>query len=208
MNPIGYVAGRIGGSTARTIANPLGLLADPAERLIQGERQAPQYDQSASGERRRMAYNEGRAMGQKEFYDDPDMQKIRGLREDLAKGYSGQELGALRGEARGQLAGQQSNYLRQLQGQQARSGVGGARGAAQANAARQGFAGQTADAERKLLLDAGQVKRQGINDLQDYISRQKLGALGLAYGQQALSSADYAAEKGVQAAQSGGGGKK
>ncbi len=154
--------------------------------------------------RRQGAYNYGSSLGQKEFYDDPDMKMIRGLREDLSKGYEGAELGALRGEARGQVAGQASNYLRQMQGQQARGGVGGARAAAQANAAKQGFAQQGADAERKLLLDAGQVKRQGVSDLQDFISRQKLGKLGLAYGQQALSSADYGAEKGVQAAQSGG----
>jgi hypothetical protein len=162
------------------------------------------FDASASGQRRDAAYNTGIERGKKEFYDDPDMQMLRKRREDLSQGYNGQELGALRQEARGNLAGQNSNYLRQLQGQQARAGVGGARGAAMQNAARQGFAGQAAEAERKLALDSGQMKRQGVNDLQDYITRQKLGKLGLAYGEQALSSADYAAERGVQAAQSGG----
>jgi hypothetical protein len=180
------------------------LSVDPFNILGTHKKDPETFDQSASGQRRDAAYNTGATRGQKEFYDDPDMQMLRKRREDLSQGYEGKELGALRGEARGQVAGQASNYLRQLQGQQARAGVGGARGAAMQNAARQNFAQQGADAERKLLIDSGQMKRQGVNDLQDYITRQKLGKLGLAYGEQALSSADYAAEKGVQAASSGG----
>ena len=154
--------------------------------------------------RRKAAYDYGRALGQKEFYDDPDMMKMRKTREDLAQGYSGSELGALRGEAQANVAGQRSTYMDQLRGNLAKSGVGGARAAAIQGAGNQKFASQGAENERKLLLDSAKMKREGVNDLQDYLMRQKLGALGLAYGQQALSSADYAAEKGVQAAQSGG----
>lgn len=164
------------------------------------------YEMDENQIRRASAYNYGSSLGQKEFYDDPDMQAGRKRREDLAKGYDGQELGAMRQEARGQVAGQRSAYLQQLQSKLARGGVGGARGAAIQGAADMGYAKQGADSERKLALDSAGMKRQGTNDLQDYVFRQKLGKTGLAYGQQALASGDYAAEKGVQAAQ--GGGKK
>lgn len=160
------------------------------------------YESAAN--RRKDAYNYGRELGQKEFYDDPDMSRIRATREDLAKGLSATEFDAMRAEAKAGAQAQQSNYLKSLQSNLAKSGVGGARSAAIRGQAEQGFAKQGADAERKLLLDSAQMKRQGISDLQDYLMRQKLGALGLAYGQQSLSSADYAAEKGVQAAQAGG----
>ena len=162
------------------------------------------YDPSEATSRRTAAYDYGRALGQKEFYDDPEMQRMKAQREDLAKGYSGQELGALRGESKANVQGQRSAYMNQLQSNLAKSGVGGARAAAISNQSNQKFSEQGAENERKILLDSAQMKRTGINDLQDYLMRQKLGALGLAYGQQALSSADYAAEKGVQAAQSGG----
>lgn len=154
--------------------------------------------------RRKNAYDYGRELGQKEFYDDPDMMKMRSTREDLAKGLSATEFDASRAEAKAGVLGQQSNYLKSLQSNLSKSGVGGARAAAIKGQADQGFAKQGADMERKLLLDSAQMKRQGISDLQDYLMRQKLGALGLAYGQQSLTSADYAAEKGVQAAQAGG----
>lgn len=156
--------------------------------------------------RRAGAYNYGRDLGQKEFYDDPDMKLLRDKRIDMANGYDGQELGAMRETARGEIAGQRSNYLRTLAGKLGRGGVGGARAAAMQGAADQGYAKTTADMERKMALDSAQMKRQGQNDLQDFMFRQKLGAVGMGYGQQAFSSADYAADKGVEAANSGGGG--
>lgn len=159
--------------------------------------------EDASG-RRKEAYEYGAQLGQKEFYDDPDMQSMRKTREDLSKGYDSGELGALRGEAKANVQGQRSAYMSQLQNNLAKSGVGGARGAAMINEGNQKAAVQGAEAERKVTLDSAQMKRQGVNDLQDFLMRQKLGKLGLAYGQQSLASADYAAEKGVQAAQSGG----
>lgn len=154
--------------------------------------------------RRMSAYNYGAAQGQKEFIDDPEMQRLKAKREELAKGYDGQETAALRDQARREIAGQRSNYLSQMRSNLAKGGVGGARGAAVQNAASEKYAQQGAESERKLALDSAQMKRQGINDLQDFIFRQKLGKTGLAYGQQALGSADFAAEKGVQAANQGG----
>lgn len=197
-----YGAGEVG-KRWRTI-NPVlnaGYSAmgdDPSKKNIVN------YDPSEAAQRRTASYDYGRALGQKEFYDDPDMIKMRQTREDLAKGYSGSELGALRGESKANVQGQRLSYMDQLRGNLAKGGVGGARAAAIQNQANQKFAEQGAEGERRVLLDSAKMKREGVNDLQDYLMRQKLGALGLAYGQQALSSADYAAEKGVQAAQSGG----
>jgi hypothetical protein len=162
------------------------------------------YTPDADMVRRANSYNYGRSLGQKEFYDDPDMKEIRGKREDLAKGYDGKELGAMRDEARGQVAGQRSNYLQSLQGKLARSGAGGARAAAVSGAADQKYAQQGAESERKLALDSSTMKRQGTNDLQDFYMRQKLGATGMAYGQQSLGASDYAAQQGVAASKSGG----
>ena len=162
------------------------------------------YDQDENQLRRQSAYNYGSQMGQKEFYDAPDMQMLRKRREDLSQGYDGQELGGMRAEARNQIAGQRANYLNTMKSKLARGGAGGARGAAMQGAADQNYAKQGADSERKLALDSANMKRQGVGDLQDYLFRQKLGKVGLAYGQQALASGDYASEKGVQAAKSGG----
>lgn len=197
-----YGAGEVG-KKWRTI-NPVLNAGYSAAGDDPSKKNVVNFDTSEAGQRRSAAYDYGRALGQKEFYDDPDMIKMRQTREDLAKGYDGAELGALRGEAKANVQGQRSTYMDQLKGNLAKSGVGGARGAAVQNAANQKFAAQGAENERKVLLDSGKMKREGVNDLQDYLMRQKLGALGLAYGQQSLSSADFAAEKGVQAAQSGG----
>lgn len=191
-NPVGRITNNL-----RTLT-PAGMLG------LYGRDNSSNANYEDPAARRASAYEYGANLGQKEFYDDPDMIKMRQTREDLAQGYSGSELGALRGEAKANVAGQRSAYMDQLRGNLAKGGVGGARGAVIQNQANQKFAEQGAEGERKVLLDSAKMKREGVNDLQDYIMRQKLGKLGLAYGQQALSSADYAAEKGVQAAQSGG----
>lgn len=164
------------------------------------------YSLDANDLRRASSYNYGRALGQKEFYDDPDMKDLRSRNEELAKGYDGKEYSALRENARNEIAGQRSNYLKSMQGKLARGGAGGARAAAVSGAADQKFSQQGADSERKLALDSANMKRQGTSDLQKFILNQKLGATGLAYSQQALGSADYAADRGVEANK--GGGKK
>jgi len=91
-----------------------------------------------------------------------------------------------------------------MQGKLARGGVGGARAAAVTGAADQNYAKLSGESERKLASDSANMKRQGTSDLQKFILNQKLGSTGLAYSQQALGSADYAAERGVEANQSGG----
>lgn len=182
----------------------------PEREYSPGERadiNAGGYSQDNDQLRRQSNYNYGRSLGQREFYDDPDMQAALERRKDLAKGYEGKELGAIRQEAKQNNAGQRSNYLNALRSNMARGGVGGARGAAMQNQASQKYALQGADSERKLALDSANMKRQGTNDLQDFIFRQKLGATGMGYGQQALGASDYAAQRGV-AANAAGGGKK
>lgn len=152
------------------------------------------------------SYNVGANRGQKEFFDDPEMQRLKKIREEYAKGYSGQELGGMRQTARGEIAGAQAAQQRKLQSNLARGGVGGARAAAISSA--QGREGQKAinQAETKMALDSAQMARQGAADLQDFIFRQKLGKAGIATAFGAMGSSDYAAAQGR--ASNTGGGKK
>lgn len=162
------------------------------------------YNMTPDMVRRAGDTNYGLALGQREFYDDPDMQRLRQLREEYAKGYSGEELGALRGQARSEIAGSQQSAQRKLASGLARGGVGGARAAAiQGTQAQQGVKA-AAEAERKMTLDSAQMKRQGAADLQDYIFRQKYGKLGTGLGMASLGSADYAAQKAEIANRQGG----
>lgn len=151
-------------------------------------------------------YYTGKNLGAEEFEQDPEMQRLKKIREEYAKGYSGEELGAMRQTARGEIAGAQSAAQRQLQSKMAKGGVGGARGAAISGVQAQQGVKTVADAERKMALDSANMKRQGAADLQDYIFRQKMAKMGTAAGFMSTGSADYAAERGVAANQ--GGGKK
>jgi hypothetical protein len=143
------------------------------------------------------AINAGLALGKKQFSDDPEMQKLKAMRERYAQGYSGEELGNIRETARGELAGAQKAQQRQLAGAFGKGGVGGARGAAMmGQAAQQGVRG-VADAERKMAMDSAQIQRQGASDLQDFIFKQKLGesayAMGIGQQQSAANAANVAA---------------
>jgi hypothetical protein len=152
------------------------------------------------------AYNAGSMFGQREFMDDPEMQRLRGIREDYAKGYDSQELGAIRQTARGEMAGSQQSTQRKLQSNLGRGGVGGARGAAIKGAAAQQGSKDVADAERKMALDSAAMKRQGAADLQDFIFRQKLGKMGTAAGFMQTTSAEKVAENQAKSNSGGGGG--
>jgi hypothetical protein len=145
------------------------------------------------------ASNYGRDIGQSVFYDDPDMQRLRQLREDYAKGYEGQEAGAIRQQARGEIAGSQAAAQRKLASGLARGGVGGARAASIQSAQAQQGARSVAEAERKMALDSAQMKRQGAADLQDFIFRQKYGKEGLGLGYAGLESSSYAAQQALEA---------
>jgi hypothetical protein len=147
--------------------------------------------------------NYGMGIGEKEFYQDPEMQRLKALREQYAKGYSGQELGNIRQSARSELAGAQQAQQRQLASKLGRGGVGGARAAAVSGAQAMEGVKATADAERKMAMDSAQTQRQGASDLQDFIFRQKIGKMGTAAGFAQMGSGDYAAQQ-ARLANSGG----
>lgn len=161
------------------------------------------YNMTPDMVRRAGDTNYGLALGQREFYDDPDMQRLRQLREQYAKGYSGEELGAIRQTARGEIAGSQQAQQRKLASGLARGGVGGARAAAIQGAQGSQGAKAVAEAERKMALDSANMQRQGASDLQDFIFRQKYGKLGTGLGMASLGSADYAAQQAALANQPG-----
>lgn len=148
----------------------------------------------------------GYAKGKELFYNDPEMQQLKKTREDLAKGYNGQELGAIRGEARSQISGQRQGYQNQLTSNLARGGVGGARAAAVKSAADQGYNKNAASAERQMAADNANMVRQGQNNLQDFIFNQKYGELGTGLGYAQLGVADRSAD--AQAALAAQQGKK
>jgi hypothetical protein len=178
------------------------------ERMKEEARQRAEAQNAPAVNRARQdeSIARGAEIGQKEFYDDPDMIKMRQLREDYSKGYSGQELGNIREQARGEIRGAQATQQRQLASGLGRAGVGGARAAAMQGAQGQQGAKSVAEAERKMALDSANMQRQGASDLQDFIFRQKQGKMGTAFGYAGLDSADYAAMMAKQANQ--GGGKK
>jgi hypothetical protein len=141
-------------------------------------------------------FQRGHAM----FYDDPDMQSLRAKRMDLSKGYSGSELGAMKAQAESEISGQRSNYLKQLASKAGRAGIGGARGVAMQAAADKGFQGNRAELERKMTLDNANLTRQGTNDLQDFLMRQRFGELGTGLGYAELGANDRASAAQAQIA--------
>lgn len=163
------------------------------------------YFVSPDAVKRQSDFNQGYQQGQNIFVNDPQMQDLLKARQEGAKGYEGEELGAMRELARGETAGQRNSYLSSLSSRLAKGGVGGARGAAVRDAASQGYAKTGAEQERKMLLDSASMKRQGQNDLQDFIFRQKYGTSGLALAQQQQGVAERTQDK-ANAANSGGGG--
>lgn len=154
---------------------------------------------SASGSRD-ADFAAGRKRGE-EVFNDQQMVDIQKRKEDLSKGYSGQELGAIRGQAKNQIAGQQTAYSQALASKLARAGVGGARAAAMQGAQQQGFNQNTADFERKLTADNAGLIRQGEQDATDFAMRRKYGGLSteLAYGQ--LGVNERGADKALAANQ-------
>lgn len=147
--------------------------------------------------------NLGATIGKREFSQDPRMQGILKRREELAKGYSGEELAALRNMSRNEMAANRLKALQATKSNLAKGGVGGARAAAIQGA--QNVAGQRVneDTERKMLMDEAGMKRQGVSDLQDYLFREKLGEAGYTMGFGSLGASERAA-KAARAANSGG----
>lgn len=146
----------------------------------------------------------GQEIGKDQFSRDPDQIRLKKIREEQAKGYDSQELGAMRGLARDEMSGQRQKALQQLRSNLGRGGVGGARAAAIQNQADIGQQKAASETERKILLDSAGMRRQGVNDLQDFLFRQKLGEAGYGIGSAQLGSADEAARAAREANQNGG----
>jgi len=142
----------------------------------------------------------GLQRGRQLLTNDPRVDGLRRQMEDLSRGYSGQELGAMRGLAANELAGQRSQYLRQLASRAGRGGIGGARAAAMQAAADQNFLRARAEQERKMALDSAQLRRQGIKDYGDFLMRQRFGELASGAGFAGLAQATYAQSGQEQAA--------
>jgi len=151
-------------------------------------------------------YAKGMKRGQEIFYNDPDMIKLRENQEELAKGYSGAELGARQASARESIQGERSKSLKSLQSRVGRAGIGGARAAAMQGEADKGFVSANADNERKMLLDDANLKRTGNQGLQDFIFRQKYGALGSAINEQQTGVTERGNTAAANANKNSGGG--
>ncbi len=151
-------------------------------------------------------FNVGLAQGKKLFSENPEIQRMQQLRQDMEKGYSGNIGGAIRQTARGEIAGAQQAQARKLASAAAREGVGGARGAAlQAANAREGSKAIN-EAERKMAVDSFNVQQTGVDKSQDFLFRKLMGEYGTGAGFMAMGSADKAAAA-ARAANTGGGKK-
>lgn len=155
---------------------------------------------ASSAVQRQNDMDAGYAKGKEIFYDDPEMAKLKTTREEMAKGYDGAELGAMRATARGEVAGQRDNDQRRLASNLARGGVGGARAAAMRGSADQKYSAVNADNERKMALESANMKRTGTDSLQDFMFRQKYGMLGTGIGYGQLGVADRSADAQLAAA--------
>ena len=150
-------------------------------------------------------YNLGADVGRREFYQDPTMVEIENIRRRGLEGYDAGALGALRATARGELAGQQSQYLQKLRSMQARQGVSGSRAIASIGAAQQANNKNTATAENKMMLDQAAEVRKGEDKYADFRMRQKYGQMSTGAGFAQASSAQNAAQKQKDAAFSNSG---
>lgn len=150
-------------------------------------------------------YNYGSNMGRKEFFEDPRMVEIENMKRARLGGYDSAIGGAIRATARGETAGQQSQYLSQLRSRAAQQGVGGARGLAMEAGAKDKFAKTTAEQERKMALDSYQEGLKAEQDFAKFRQAQKYGQMSTGAGFGQAMSAQNAAQKQANAANSGGG---
>ena len=179
--------------------NPLGMALDAQLRgttggLIgytrPGEAPAAGPSGPSASDQRQADIDRGSAWARKELYDDPEMKRVAGMREDLAKGYSGQALGAVRAAQRAETEGARQGYLQQLQGRLGRAGVGGARGAAMKSAADRSSLQQVQQGENALALQQENALRQGQQSLEDFLMKRKFGVIGAG-----LSSGGFGAQE-------------
>lgn len=144
-------------------------------------------------------FNQGLEFANRHLTNDPNLQRVRALREQQAKGYSTPELAARKQLTVNEQDATRAKTVQALKSNLARSGVGGARGAAMQASADSTLAASNADQNRKLLLDEADQQNKGIDALSKDIYNEKLGQLGLGVGFAQLGSADKAAEAARQA---------
>ena len=150
--------------------------------------------------------NQGLELGKKEFSGDPNLQRLRRIREQMAQGYSTPELSARKELTLNEADANRAKAVQNLRSNIARSGVGGARGAAMESEADRKLIQDQSDVNRKMLLDESEVQRKGVDALAEDIYKIKLGEAGYGIGTAQLGSADKAAEA-ARAANNGGGKK-
>lgn len=154
----------------------------------------------ADGAARQKDMDAGYKKGREIFYDDPDMQDLRTKNEDLAKGYDGETLGALKGQANAEAQGNRAGQLRDLEGKAARGGIGGARAAGIVGAANKKSQDSYNEMQRKMTIDNADQVSKGTKGLQDFIMGQKYGELGTGLGYAQLGVTDRSADAQAQAA--------
>lgn len=206
-NPVGNTVNALtGNQQAATISSPIQTTALQAAGKSSGVNAygqplpaAPAPTPSTGSSERDADLAAGYAKGHDIFYNDPDMQELRNKREDLSKGYNGEQLGALKGEAEAENAGNRSNVLRNLSSKAAKQGVSGARGAAMQGAADEKLNANYQDTERKMTLDNANLVNKGTSDLQDFVMRQKMGELGTGLGYAELGVNDRSAASAAAA---------
>lgn len=181
---------------ARTFSNAIGGGGSDGSNPLAGQNAV------ISKTEREKDMEAGRKRGQEIFYDK-EMTDLRNRYQDLSKGYSGQELGALRSTSKNQVADQQRAYSNQLASNLARQGVGGARAAAMQGAANQKFNQNTAAFERGLTADNAALIRSGQDKLSDFILGQKYGGLGTEIGYAQLGVNERGAAQAAAANQKG-----
>lgn len=170
----------------------LGLVQEPIKQAAPVQLTAAQI--------RSQDRDAGQDAARRELYDDPTMQAIADRRADLAKGYSGQTLGALRDVQNREIAGQRQGYLAQLQGRAARSGIGGARAAAMGAAADRGFLKEKASAEAQQALMQEDAIRKGQQAQDEFELNRKYGVLGAGLAEAGLGAQERSGTKAAAAA--------
>ncbi len=148
--------------------------------------------------------NQGMEFGKKQFSQDPEMMRLRAIREQQAKGFSTPELAARKNLTLNENDANRAKTLQNLKSNLARSGVGGARAASMEAQADRSLGLAADDSNRKLLLDEAQQQNKGIDSLANDIYRTKLGEAGYTIGFAQLGAADKAAAAANAANQGGG----
>jgi len=184
---LNYLVNPIGAATKQPMLDPMGQMRQNmvGNALDGAGMAAPLGDMSGLGGSAASSRDADMLAGRKrgaEVFDAPDMLSRQARKDDLSKGYTGQELGALKGQAMSDIQGQRAGFTQQLMGNLARQGVGGARAAAVRGSADQGYNKNLTDFQRKLTADNAGLVRQGEQEATDFAMKRKYGGLSTELG--------------------------